>query len=84
LERFVRQVGKEFRQIVREDVLKYMDSFKKPESEDPLHMWIGTRNLLLVIGGGKTEGGGGLADDGSTHPGCDIDTDHECFNQPGR
>jgi hypothetical protein len=38
----------------------------------------------LAIEGGDTEGGGGFADDGATHPGCDIDIDHECFNQSGR
>jgi hypothetical protein len=38
----------------------------------------------MAIEGGNTEGGGGFADDGATHPGCDIDIDHECFNQPGR
>jgi hypothetical protein len=31
-----------------------------------------------------TEGGGGFADDGSTHRGCDIVVDQECFNQHGR
>jgi hypothetical protein len=38
----------------------------------------------MAIEGGNTEGGGGFADDGATHLGCDIDIDHECFNQPGR
>jgi len=38
----------------------------------------------LALEGGNTEGGGGFADDDSTHPGCDIAIDHDCFNQPGR
>jgi hypothetical protein len=36
-----------------------------------------------ALEGGNTCGGG-FADDGATHPGCDIDIYHECFNQPGR
>jgi len=40
--------------------------------------------MVGAIEGDNTEDGGGFADDGATHPGCDIDIDHECFNQPGR
>ena len=32
----------------------------------------------MALEGGNTEDGGGFADDGSTHPGCDIAIDHEC------
>ncbi|MFZ0566799.1 MAG: hypothetical protein WAM22_02235, partial [Nitrososphaeraceae archaeon] len=39
--------NKEFRQITREDLIQYMDKFRKPESVDPLHKWIGTYNLYL-------------------------------------
>ena len=29
--------NKEFRQITREDMIQYMDKFRKPEAVDPLH-----------------------------------------------
>jgi hypothetical protein len=35
-----------------------------------------------ALEGGNTEGGGFFADNGSTHPGCNIVVDHDCFNQP--
>jgi hypothetical protein len=38
----------------------------------------------MAIEGGNTEGGGGFADDGTTHSGCVIAIYHECFNQLGR
>jgi integrase len=41
--------NKEFRQITREDLIQYMDRFRKPESVDPLHKWIGTYNLFLIL-----------------------------------
>jgi hypothetical protein len=37
-----------------------------------------------ALEGGDTEGGRFFADNGSTHPGCNIAIDHDCFNQPGR
>ena len=36
--------GKPFNEITREDVLSFLDSFRKIESVDPLHKWIGTYN----------------------------------------
>ncbi len=38
---------------------------------------------LRAVDASGREGGGGFADDSSTHPGCDIAIDHDCFNQPG-
>jgi hypothetical protein len=35
----------------------------------------------MAIEGGNTEGGGGFADDGATHRGCDIPIDHDCFDK---
>lgn len=32
-------------QLGRQDVLAFLDSFRKPEASDPLHRWIGTYNL---------------------------------------
>lgn len=37
-----------FKQITREDLLSFLDSFRKPEIVDPLHKWIGTYNLYGI------------------------------------
>jgi len=34
--------------LTREDVLSFLDSFRKIESVDPLHRWIGTYNLYRI------------------------------------
>ncbi len=39
----------DMRKITREDVLSYLDSLKKTESQDPMHKWIGTHSLHRVI-----------------------------------
>ena len=39
---------KPVKQLGREDVLAFLDSFRKPESSNPLHKWIGTYNLYRV------------------------------------
>ena len=39
---------KSFKSIIREDVLKFLDSFRKPESVDMLHQWIGTYNMYRI------------------------------------
>jgi integrase len=33
-----------FKEITRDNLLTFLDSFRKPESVDPLHKWIGTYN----------------------------------------
>jgi integrase/recombinase XerD len=33
----------------QEDIVKYLDTIRKPEREDPLHKWIGTYNLYIII-----------------------------------
>ena len=35
---------KTFKDISREDVIEFLDLYRKPESVDPLHRWIGTYN----------------------------------------
>jgi hypothetical protein len=40
---------REFKQITKKDLIQYMDKFRKPESVDPLHKWIGTYNLFLIL-----------------------------------
>jgi integrase len=37
--------NKDFRDITRDDVLSFVESYRKPENVDPLHKWIGTYNL---------------------------------------
>jgi integrase len=39
---------KPFKEIAREDILSFLDSFRKIESVDPLHKWIGTYNLYRI------------------------------------
>jgi hypothetical protein len=36
--------AKSFKEITREDLLSFLDSYRKAESADPLHKWIGTYN----------------------------------------
>jgi hypothetical protein len=40
---------KSFLEITRQDLIKFLDSFRKPEPIDPLHKWIGTYNNFLII-----------------------------------
>ncbi len=37
-----------FKTARREDVISFLDSFRKPETVDPLHKWIGTYNSFRV------------------------------------
>ena len=40
--------AKSFKEITREDLLSFLDSYRKPESVDPLHKWIGTYNVFRI------------------------------------
>jgi hypothetical protein len=40
--------NKTFKQIIRDDVLSFLESLRKPEASDPLHKWIGTYNLFRM------------------------------------
>jgi len=40
--------NKPFREVARQDIIDFLDSVRKPETLDPMHKWIGTRNLYLV------------------------------------
>ena len=40
--------NKVFKQMVRQDVLGFLDSHRKTEASDPLHKWIGTYNLFRI------------------------------------
>ena len=39
---------KPFSKMTRDDILKYLDSHRRPEESDPLHKWIGTYNLRRI------------------------------------
>jgi integrase/recombinase XerD len=39
---------KSFKAITRENILSFLDSFRKPEVSDPLHKWIGTYNIYRI------------------------------------
>jgi integrase len=38
----------EITEIKREEILAFLDSYRRPESSDPLHKWIGTYNIYLM------------------------------------
>jgi integrase len=42
-------IEKKFIDMTRDDILLYLDKHRKSENEDPLHKWIGTYNLGVVI-----------------------------------
>jgi hypothetical protein len=42
-------VEKRFQGYTKYDVLLYLDSCRKSESEDPMHKWIGSYNTKRVI-----------------------------------
>lgn len=37
------------KELTRQDVVSFLDSFRKPESVDPLHKWIGTYETTRII-----------------------------------
>jgi integrase len=39
---------KSLRLITRDEILTFLDSFRKPENVDPLHKWIGTYNTYRI------------------------------------
>jgi integrase/recombinase XerD len=40
--------NKPFKEISRDDIIKFLDSLRKSEPQDPLHKWIGTYNLYRM------------------------------------
>jgi integrase len=39
----------DLRKFTKEDILSYLDSLKKTETQDPMHKWIGTHSLHRII-----------------------------------
>ena len=48
LNRFSRSLKKDFRDVERGDIISFLNSLRKTETEDPNHKWIGTYNLYLI------------------------------------
>ena len=40
---------KTYKELTRDDLLQFLDSFRKPEASDPLHKWIGTYNIYRIL-----------------------------------
>jgi hypothetical protein len=40
--------NKSFKSITRQDILRFLDSFRRHETSDPLHKWIGTYNIYRL------------------------------------
>jgi integrase len=44
-----RHTRKNFKDVTREDIVSFLNSLRKSETEDPSHRWIGTYNIYLII-----------------------------------
>ena len=40
--------NKPFKELIRTDVIRFLDTLRKTETQDPLHKWIGTYNLYRI------------------------------------
>jgi hypothetical protein len=47
LTKFSNYHNKEFKKISRDDIITFLNSFKKSEIEDPKHGWIG--NIIFIV-----------------------------------
>jgi integrase len=45
---FNNNTAKSFKEITRDDLLSFLDSYRKTEDLDPSHKWIGTYNLFRI------------------------------------
>jgi len=41
--------NKSFKKMTKDDIISYLNSLRKSEDKDPLHSWISTYNLYLVV-----------------------------------
>jgi site-specific recombinase XerD len=48
LNRFSMYLNKNFKDVTRDDILSFLNSVRKSETQDPTHKWIGTYNLYLM------------------------------------
>jgi site-specific recombinase XerD len=49
LNRFSRYINKNFKDVTRHDIILFLNSVRKTETQDPTHKWIGTYNLYFMI-----------------------------------
>jgi integrase len=40
--------NKSFKAMIREDIISFLESFRRPEAADPMHKWIGTYNIYRI------------------------------------
>ena len=40
--------NKPFKELIRTDVIRFLDTLRKTETQDPLHKWIGTYNVYKI------------------------------------
>jgi integrase len=40
--------NKSFKAITRDDIISFLESFRRPEAADPMHRWIGTYNTYKI------------------------------------
>ena len=45
---FSKYTKKSFKSITRDDIIDFLESFRRSEASDPLHKWIGTYNLYRI------------------------------------
>jgi hypothetical protein len=43
--------NKSFKQVTRDDLISFLDSFRKSVNVDPLHKWVGTYNTYRIYSG---------------------------------
>jgi integrase/recombinase XerD len=48
LNRLSRYANKNFNDVTREDIISFLNTLRKNETDDPNHKWIGTYNLYLM------------------------------------
>jgi integrase/recombinase XerD len=48
LTRFSEVNNKNFKDITRNDIISFLEGFRKIETQDPLHKWIGTYNVFRI------------------------------------
>jgi integrase len=48
LPRFSGYVNKNFKDVTRDAIILFLESFRKTETKDPMHKWIGTYNLYRI------------------------------------
>lgn len=41
--------NKKFKDMIKDDIILYLNSLRKNDSADPLHSWVSTYNLYLVV-----------------------------------